>query len=178
MLKKLFILLAAIVIAFLAYVAMQPADYRVARSTEIAAAPEAIFPHVNSIKKFDVWSPWSKIDPNAVMTYEGPEAGKGAVGKWKGNADVGEGVMTIVESQPARDVKMKLDFVSPFTATADSAFHLEPAGPNTKVTWEMTGRHDFLMRAMCILMRHSVDDEIGGKYEEGLANLKKLVEAG
>ncbi len=178
MFKKLLILLLAIIVAFLAYVAMQPAGYSVARSAEMAATPEAIFPHINSLKKFDVWSPWAKVDPNAVMTYEGPEDGKGAIGKWKGNSEVGEGSMTIVDSNPSSDVKMKLDFVSPFPATADVAFAVEPKGANTKVTWTMLGEHNFVMRAMCILMRHDIDQMIGEKYEEGLANLKKIVEAG
>jgi len=178
MFKKILILLTALVIAFLAYVALQPADYRVARSADMAATPEAIFPHINSLKKFDVWSPWAKIDPNAVMTYEGPDAGKGAIGKWKGNAEVGEGVMTVVDSNPPSDVKMKLDFVAPYPATADVAFSLKPSGDKTNVTWAMTGTHNFMMRAMCILMGHDMDDMIGSKYEEGLANLKKIVEAG
>lgn len=176
MFKKLLILLLAVVVAFLAYVAMQPADYRVARSAEMAAPPDVIFPHINSHKKFNDWSPWAKVDPNAVMTYEGPDEGKGAIGKWKGNSEVGEGTMTIVESDPPNKVEMRLDFVSPYPATADVAFTLEPKGGNTDVTWAMTGEHNFIMRAMCILMGHDMDQMIGSKYEEGLANLKKIVE--
>ncbi len=178
MFKKILTLFTALVVAFLVYVAMQPAGYRVSRSAEMAATPEAIFPHMNSLKKFDAWSPWAKLDPNAVMTYEGPDDGKGAIGKWKGNEEVGEGSMTIVGSTPPSDVKMQLDFIAPFPATADVAFSLKPAGDKTKVTWAMTGEHNFIMRAMCILMQHDVDQMIGEKYEEGLANLKKIVEAG
>lgn len=178
MFKKLLLVLVALIVGFLAYVAMQPAAYRVARSAEMAAAPEAIFPHINSLKEFDAWSPWAKLDLNAVMTYDGPDEGKGAIGKWKGNEEVGEGSMTIVESTPPSNVKMKLDFVAPFPATANVSFALEPKGDTTNVTWAMTGEHNFFARAMCILMRHDMDQMIGSKYEEGLANLKKIVEAG
>ncbi len=51
MLKKLLIVLAALVVAFLAYVAMQPADIRVARSAEMAAGPETIFPPYQQSEK-------------------------------------------------------------------------------------------------------------------------------
>lgn len=177
MIKKLLIVVAAIVIAFLAYVAMQPAEMRVARSAEISAPADAIFPHINSLKKFDAWSPWAKLDPNAVMTYEGPDAGKGAIGKWKGNDQIGEGSMTIVETTPPNALKMKLDFIEPWPGEADVEFTLEPAASNTKVTWAMETRHTLMERAMCILLRMNPEKMIGNKYEEGLANLKKVVEA-
>ena len=178
MFKKILILLTALVIAFLAYVALQPAAYRVARSADMAATPDAIFPHVNSLKKFDVWSPWAKLDPNAVMTYEGPDEGEGAIGKWKGNAEVGVGSLTIVNSTPPTDVEMWLQFDEPIESTATSTFSLKPKGDTTNVTWAVEGSHSFLMRAMCTLMGHDMDQMIGEKYAEGLANLKKIVEAG
>ncbi len=112
------------------------------------------------------------------MTFEGADEGKGAIAKWKGNREVGEGTMTIVDSQPPRDVKMRLDWVAPMAGKADVSFKLEPAGANTKVTWAMESSHGFFERAMCTLMRINVDAMIGEKYEEGLANLKEIVEAG
>lgn len=178
MFKKLFILFAALVIAFCAYVAMQPSQMRVARSTEIAAPADVIFPHINNLKKFDAWSPWSKLDPNATMTYDGSEEGEGATATWKGNQEVGEGTMTIIESSPSDTVKLWLEFVEPWPGSANVEFLLEPAGANTKVTWAMESSHGFFERAMCTLLRMKPEDMIGEKYQEGLANLKKTVEAG
>lgn len=177
MLKKLLLLIAAIVVAFCAYVAMQPADMRVARSIEINAPADVIFPHVNSLKKFDAWSPWARLDPNATMTYEGADEGIGAIAKWKGNQEVGEGTMSITGSTPPREVKMWLEFVAPMPGIADVNFKLEPKGSNTNVTWAMSTSHGFVERAICTLLMLNPEQMIGDKYEEGLTNLKKLVEA-
>lgn len=176
MFKKFLLLLAAIVVAFCAYVAMQPAEMRVARTTEISAPAEAIFPHVNSLKKFNAWSPWAKLDPDATMTFEGADEGPGAIAKWKGNHEVGEGTMSITESTPPTDVNMWLEFVAPMPGIADVSFKLEPKGPSTNVTWAMSTSHGFFERAICTLMMLNPEQMIGEKYEEGLANLKKLVE--
>ena len=99
MLKKILIGLAVVIVVFLIVIALQPSTYSVTRSATIAAAPEAVFPHVNELKKWAAWNPWEKIDPNMKLTYEGPEAGVGASYSWAGNNEVGEGKMTITESK-------------------------------------------------------------------------------
>ena len=103
--------LAAIVVVFLIVVATRPADFRVSRSLTTAAPPAAIFPHVNELKKWEPWSPWMKLDPNARSTFEGPESGKGAAMSWAGNNQVGEGKMTITESKPSELIRFTLRFV-------------------------------------------------------------------
>lgn len=177
MFKKLLLIILAIVVAFSVYVALQPAAFQVAKSTEIAAPPDVVFPHINSLKKFDAWSPWAKLDPNATMTYEGPDAGEGATAKWKGNHEVGEGTMSIIESTPPESVKMWLEFVEPMPGIAEVDFKLEPKGEATSVTWAMSTSHGFFERAICTLMMLDPEKMIGEKYEEGLANLKKIVES-
>ena len=53
------ILLGVVVVLVLVFglIVAQPDDYRVVRSTTIAAAPEAVFAHVNDFHKWDAWSP-------------------------------------------------------------------------------------------------------------------------
>ena len=57
---------------------MQPSSYRVARSLAITAPPDAVFPHMNDLKKWEAWNPWGKADPNMKLTYGGPASGVGA----------------------------------------------------------------------------------------------------
>jgi hypothetical protein len=176
--KALFIVLAAVaglIVVFLIAVALQPAEYHVERSASIAAPPAAVFPHVNDFRKWDAWSPWAKLDPNAKAAFEGPEAGAGAVFRWAGNEEVGEGSMTIVESRPDEFLRIKLAFIKPFEDAADVAFTFEPQEDRTLVTWSMSGKNNFIGRAMCLFM--DLDAMIGKDYEQGLANLKKVVEA-
>ncbi|MBU2582103.1 MAG: SRPBCC family protein [Alphaproteobacteria bacterium] len=176
MLKKVLLSLLFAIGVFAIYIAVLPSEFSVARSTTIAAAPEAVFQHVNDLKKWDAWSPWAKRDPNAKAEFEGPENGKGAVFKWDGNQDVGKGSMTIAESIPPRGIEIKLDFIEPFPGTSDVGFEFEPVDNATKVTWSMAGEQGYLERAMCTLMGLDMDEMIGKDYETGLANLKRVVE--
>lgn len=42
------------------------------------------------------------------------------------------------------------------------------------MTWSMDGKNNFVAKAICLFM--DMDQMVGEKYEEGLANLKKLLE--
>jgi uncharacterized protein YndB with AHSA1/START domain len=177
MFKKIMIVVAVVVALLVVlgiFVALQPSTFRVERSAVMAAPPEAVFAEVNDLHRWEKWSPWQKLDPNARMTYEGPPAGVGAVCRWAGNSDVGEGSMTIVESKPHELIRVRLDFVKPFEDTATVEFAFQPEGAKTRVTWSMHGDNHFIGKAMCLFM--NLDRMIGDKYEEGLANLKTIVE--
>ena len=153
---------------------MQPADFRVVRSANIAATPAAVFERLNDFQKWNDWSPWAKLDPNAKNSFEGPAAGVGAKLLWSGNNEVGEGTMTITDSKPSERVLMKLEFIRPFAATSTTEFILKPEGAGTAVTWSMSGRNNFIGKAVGLFM--NCDKMVGGQFEQGFANLKALVE--
>ena len=147
MLRKILIGLAVLVALFIVVVAMQPSEFQVARTATIAAPQAEVFAQVNDLRKWDAWSPWAKLDPDAKINFEGPEAGQGAAMSWAGNDKVGEGKMTIVESKPDEAVKLKVDFVRPFEGTSNSNFAFKPEGDGTSVTWAMSAHHNFLEKA-------------------------------
>ena len=103
-----------IVAAFLVVVAMQPSEFRVERTITIAASPDAVFPHVNDLYKWDAWSRWAKLGPNAKVGFEGPDSGEVASMNWVGNDEVGAGKMTITESKPNDLVNFRINFTEPF----------------------------------------------------------------
>ena len=174
MLRQLLILLVLLVAGFAAYVAMQPSEFRVERTATISAPPAAVFGHVEDLHKWEAWSPWAKLDPKAKVAYEGTPAGKGAAFTWSGNDKVGEGRMTIVESQAADLVDIKVDFTKPFEGTNSSTFNFKPAGGGTAVTWTISGHQNFIAKAMCIAF--SGKKMIGDQLDQGLAQLKAVVE--
>lgn len=175
MLKKILLAIAAIVVAFLAYVAYLPSNGTIVRSAVLAAPPEAIFPHISTLKKWDAWSPWAKLDPNAKNTFEGPESGVGSVFRWDGNNDVGAGKMTILESKPNEHVKLQLDFERPMASLSYADFNLQPEGSGTRVTWTMSGESTFFTRAICLLLR--ADAMVGKMFEQGLQSLGTVAAA-
>lgn len=175
MLKKILIGLAAVIAVFVVVVALQPAHFTYTRSATIAAAPSAIFPHVNDVKKWEAWSPWAKLDPNMKMSYKGPSAGVGAVSAWAGNSDVGEGSMTVTESRANELVRFRLDFVKPMAGTSTAEFTFKPQGNGTVVAWSMSGENNFMCKAVGLFM--NCDKMVGAEFEKGLAELKKIAEA-
>lgn len=180
MLKKILLGTVAVVVLIVVVlaiaIAMQPTDYHIERSLTMNASPEKVFAQVNDFHNWDAWSPWLKVDPNAQGTFEGPPSGEGAIFRWAGNDEVGEGSMTILESKPHELIRIKLAFIKPFEDQATTDFHFQPQGDQTEVTWTMDGKNDFLGKAMCLLF-FDMDEMIGGKYDEGLATMKKIVEA-
>lgn len=175
MLKKILTGLALLVIVLLIVIAMQPGEFNVARTAVVDAPQSVVFDQVNDLHRWTAWSPWERIDPKMIRTYDGPTAGVGAEYAWKGNQDVGEGQMTIVESKPNDLIKLKLEFHSPMESTADAQFDFKPQDGKTEVTWTMSGQNNFLGKAMCLVM--NMDKMIGGEFEKGLANLNAAVKA-
>lgn len=55
------------------------------------------------------------------------------------------------------------------------SFDFQPEGDKTVVTWSMTGHNNFLGKAICMFM--DMDEMIGADFEQGLASMKKIVEA-
>ncbi len=175
MLRTIFLAALAALSVFLIYVAVQPASGTVTRSTTLAATPAAIFPHINDLHKWQVWSPWAKIDPNAKTAFEGPASGVGSVFTWNGNKEIGEGKMTIVDSQPNDHVRIRLEFAKPFSSTSIADLTLKPDGDKTAVTWSMTGERPFMARMMCSIF--GVDRMVGGMFEKGLVSLGEAARA-
>jgi Polyketide cyclase / dehydrase and lipid transport len=173
-LKRLAIGLILLAVAFLTVVWMQPDDYRLTRSTTIAAPASVVFAQVNDLNRWEDWSPWAKLDPNAKITFEGPQAGVGASFRWDGNDKVGAGTMTITESKPNQRVATRTDFAKPFEGTSHSDFVFSQIGDQTNVIWTMSGTHNFIGKAMCLVM--SMETMLGPDFERGLAQLKAVVE--
>lgn len=177
--KKGFLLLAGAVVAALMVLAVvisrQPDTFVVERAAFIAAPPEAIFPHVNTLRRWEAWSPWARLDAGMKDTFSGPEPGAGAVLAWEGNHEVGTGRMTVTESRPHEFIRIRLDFEKPMAGTAECAFRFEPENGGTRVTWSMTGTNSFAGKAVGLVM--DCEEMIGGLYAQGLANLRAVAEA-
>jgi len=166
--------LAVLIGGFLIVVAMQPTDFLVRRTATMAAPPATVFANVNSFHKWEAWSPWAKMDPDAKAIFEGPEEGEGAKFTWSGNDKVGEGTQTIVESKPDERIRIRLDFKRPMEATNDVEFTFKPQEEKTLVTWDMTGKKNFVSKAFCMFF--NMDKMVGGDFEKGLTSLKTIVE--
>lgn len=175
MILKIILILVALVGLVCLVAAFQPSTFRIERSATVAATPVALFPRLNDLHQVHEWAPWKEKDPKCSYEFTGPAAGVGASQSWSGNSDVGAGKQTIVESRPNELVRMKLEFLKPFEAVCEATYSLKPADNQTVVTWTMTGENNFVGKVFCLFMNQ--DKMVGGEFEKGLANLKRLAEA-
>lgn len=174
MAKKIAIVLGVLALILVAVIAIQPAEFAIERETVIAAPPEVIFPHLESPKALDVWSPWMKMDPKMVVKHEGPETGVGATETWDG-PEMGVGALTITAVKPNEEVELKLEFLKPMQATNRALFTLTPVGAGTRLASRLEGSNNFVAKAASLVM--NMDEMVGGTFERGLADLKALAEA-
>ncbi|MGE0614778.1 MAG: SRPBCC family protein [Bacteriovoracia bacterium] len=172
--KKIAFGLIAVLVLFLGYVALQPADYVISREMTMQAPVDKVFPYLNNSKLAGAWSPWQEEDPQASMTYTGPDAGVGSRTSWDGGEKLGTGSATIVESIPNQKVAIKLDYQKPFQMTQDAEYLVKTSGGETTVTWLVRGKNSFMGRIMCVFM--DMDKMVGGMFEKGLTKLKGIVE--
>lgn len=168
-----YIAVASIFLALWYIIAQRPSTFSYTRTLSMPHTVDKIFPHVNNLKKWHDWSPWAQLDPACKTTYEGPEAGLGAIMKWDGNKKVGTGSMTIISSLPNTRVMYRLTFIKPFKGTNEAEISFTPEANGTLVSWTMTGRNNFVGKAMSLFM--DCEKMIGDKFDEGLDNLDETV---
>ncbi len=143
------------------------------RSVVIDRPAEPVFAMLNSYARFNEWSPWYGLDPNAQYTFSGPGEGVGATMSWIGNAEVGNGKQAITGSDYPSKITTSLDFGPDGVATAQ--FLLAPEGSGTRVTWSFStdlGANPFVR-----YFGFFIGDMVGADYERGLAKLKTVLEA-
>ena len=94
--------------------------------------------------------------------------------------------MTLTECRPHDLIRIKLDFVKPFEASNIAEFTFDGTDERTPenesfhrdqtlVTWTMSGRKNFLCKAIGLIM--NMDKMVGEDFEKGLAQMKSVVEA-
>jgi uncharacterized protein YndB with AHSA1/START domain len=128
------------VVGILIYAATLPKEFSVSRSIAINAPPEKIFPLINDLKRFNEWNPFAKQDPTIVITYDGPQSGKGAGYSWDSKGKAGKGSSGITDASPPSRVNMRLDMEKPMEGHPNIVFTLDPEGTATQVSWTWRDR--------------------------------------
>jgi hypothetical protein len=169
----IYIIILAIIAAFLFWVSRRPDDFKVERQIAINATAAEVFPWINNLKKMNQWNPWAGQDAKSAINYEGPEAGAGAVYTWAGGK-MGQGRFTILDSKPTTEVNCRLQIFKPMTADNSVNFRLLEGGGNVIVVWPMSGKNTFFNKLFQTFF--SMDKMVGKDFEKGLATLKALVE--
>lgn len=152
-----------------------PYDKHIERQIIINAPAAKVFAYANDFHKFNEWSPWAGLDASTRYTYSGAEKGVGAEMQWAGDHEyVGRGTQIILESEPDRYVKTKVEFA--LMEPASTTFTLVENNGQTSVIWGF----DIYMSNTIFRFSGYIFDSwgwVGDTYERGLLDLKKRVES-
>jgi uncharacterized protein YndB with AHSA1/START domain len=166
------IVLAVLVLVLLLGGLMLSSDFRVVRSTRIAAPPDKVYALIADPREWKRWTVWNQRDPAMAITYSGPASGAGAGWAWTSKSE-GDGKMTFTAAEPGKRLAYDLYFPD-FGTTSTGALDLTPEAGATRVTWSMSGNmgRNPLFRWFALFG----DRMVGPDFEGGLANLKALAE--
>lgn len=176
MIKKLSIILAAIIAVPFIVALFIKNDYAVERNVTINLPNSDVFNYVKYLKNQDNYSKWASIDPNMTKTFSGVDATVGFISAWDSkNEEVGKGEQEIIAIIPDQRIDFELRFISPFESTSPAYMLTSAISTNkTQVTWGFEGRMDYPINLMFLFM--DFEKIIGDDLQTGLNNLKVKLE--
>lgn len=172
--KRILLAFVAIVVILLAVGFLLPRQVRVERSATIDAPAGVVFANVDDLRRWEAWTPWGKDrDPTVEMSYSDSTAGKGAWFTWT-SKKLGSGKLEIVDSQPPKAIDMRLA-MDDAGEPAKCGFAFAESEGKTNVTWHFDA--DMGVWPPGRYFGLCMDWLLGGDYEKGLSNLKRVAEA-
>jgi len=151
-------------------------EYRVERTVKIDACYGDIYAKISDFHSWNEWGPWAINDPSCEYLYEGEMAAVGMKSIWNGEPDItGSGSMTCTEISDA-GIIFDLDFVTPHQSTSKGSMLMEQAEDGINVTWSSYGQFSGFMEKIFMGVLMDMDEMMGPMFEQGLGDLKILVE--
>jgi effector-binding domain-containing protein len=144
----------------------------VEKSVTIEAPLEKVRSILADFTQWPAWSPWLVMEPEAKVTF-GDTSNSYA---WDGER-IGTGNMTLLSEEPSNDghcLHYQLNFLKPWTSSANVNFMLSQQNDSTKVVWTMHSSLPFFM----FFMKKMMVAWVGMDYQRGLNMLKEYVELG
>ena len=168
-LKLSVIVLLVIVILVLFAAWFLPSTRHVEDFIYIKGPSKYAYEQVIKLKNWDKWSPFAAEDTAMKTYYDGPPQGVGAIMKWESKKQ-GNGTMTIIEADPGKYIKMKMEFEGQGVSYSDWRFIQE--GDSTQVIWAI----DILNMKYPIgrLLGIFMPGVLHKSFQSGLAKLKKV----
>ncbi len=171
-LKILGILALVAVALFLVVPFFLPKSSMVEKSIIVAVAPKIAYDKVADFRTWNTWDPFSAADPESKLTFTGKDKTVGFARSWDGKK-IGSGTMTIAALEDSKKIVTKLQFGKE-AGTPEASFTFEPVKEGTKVTWGY--KQENLKYPNEQWMGLMMGPMLGGAFDKGLVNLKKVLE--
>lgn len=172
-LKNVLIGLAVVIVIALIGIYFLPSHYKIINSIEIERPVDVVYAQVADYGKWNDWSPWVEMEPDAKITIEGEPGTVGHKMTWEGKK-LGLGSITIDAVNANAGIASDLEFKKPMEATSRDFWKFESMGNKTKATWTSSGDLSYPFGRVFGL---NMDKMVGDPQRHGLDNLKKLCES-
>lgn len=171
-LKKVLIIIGGVIAVLLIVALFLPKEMKVERSIEINKPVAEVYPLVADFKNWKKWSAWAEMDTAAKFTLTGTPMQPGHTWAWEGE-ELGKGQMQISEAKENESLVTPMKFISPMESEAVCYWKFTSTDKGTKATWSFEGTADYPLGRIFGLF---VDRQLGGQFDHGLGNLKKMAE--
>jgi hypothetical protein len=152
-------------------------EYAVEREINVSKPKAEVFEYVKFLKNQDNYSKWANMDPAMKKEFRGTDGEVGFVSAWDSEMkDVGKGEQEITKITDGERIDYELRFIEPFESTDYT--YMVTEGLNDSVTivkWGFDGKMKYPMNLMLLFM--DMEGMLGGDLEQGLTNLKGVLES-
>lgn len=174
--KNILLIVLLVVLAVLLFAAFLPSEFEVERGVIVEKPIVEVFEYVKLLKNQDDFSVWAKIDPNMKKEFSGVDGTVGFTSSWKSeHPDVGVGEQEITGIDNEKRIDYQLRFIEPFESTSSAYIVFDSIDSSkTKVRWGFEGKMPYPMNLMLLFV--DMEGELGGDLQDGLNNLKGILE--
>ncbi len=151
-----------------------PKETLVHREILVEKPIDEVFEYVLYFKNQDQWSPWAAKDPNMDKEIIGTDGEVGCISRWSGNKEVGVGEQELTYVDKNKIIRSELRFEKPFKSVSQAYLEFEEVSGGTEVVWGFHAENKFPGKIFMLFM--DMDKQLGGDFEKGLQQLKKVLE--
>lgn len=164
------------IITFFAFLhAWASKEFNISRTVVINRPKEEVYNFVRQLKKEHSWMPWFANEYKGKLKYKGEDGKLDAMLYWKGHKHFYEGTQKIIKLNQGKLIETRFLIVKPFRLVLLEYKGLKEIDENkTKMVWGIRGGLGFPLSVMALI--HPVDKAYGKDLEEGLKNIKSVLE--
>jgi hypothetical protein len=168
-------ILVGLIVLLLLVAAAVGTKWKFEKSILIQASMDKVWPHINTFKASNEWSPWIGQDPNIRQQITGVDGTPGATYSWESNEkNVGAGSQTMQSITEQSEVVSQINFLRPIKGKADGYIRIAPEGGGTRAVWGITSATPYPMNI--IKLFGVIEKNLDRDFTKGLSKLKELSE--
>ena len=161
------------ILALLILAAFMAKQFNIEKTIVISKPVPEVMEKISDLNYYSQWNPWQQSDKSARSVITGNPKTPGHRYAWEGKK-IGVGQLTL-RAIDDKHIHFDLEFFKPWKSSAKDNWLFESWGNGeTKITWQNSGE---LPWPIARLMGPMLNKNLNHQFEQGLSNLKAMVES-